>query len=85
MQAAGEKAAALAQSAGAQVGCVLSISENTWSHYYGSWSSGAQANLWAQNITQNASQPSMPLSDDSPVSLGQIAVRAEITASFNLK
>ena len=37
MKAAGEKAQALAGAAGAQAGCVLSISENTWSQYYGSW------------------------------------------------
>ncbi len=87
VQAASEKAQALAGAAGAEAGCVLSISENTWSQYYGSWRGGRATALWAQNVIQNASssQPAGELSDDSPISLGQIAVRAEVNASFTLK
>lgn len=87
MQAAGEKAQALAKAAGTQAGCILSISENTWSQYYGSWRGGRATALWAQNIIQNA-DPSQGMSmqtDDSPISLGQIAVRAEITAGYSLQ
>jgi hypothetical protein len=43
--------------------------------------------LWTQNTIQNAS-PSMDggaLSDSGPVNLGQISVRAEVSASFSLK
>ena len=87
VKAANEKAQALASAAGAEAGCVLSINENTWSQYYGSWRGGRATALWAQNTIQNASpdqdQPSQL--DDSPVSLGQIAVRAEVNASYSLK
>jgi uncharacterized protein YggE len=86
MTAAKEKAAALAEAAGAKTGCVLTISENTWSSYYGSWRGGRETALWAQNTIQNAS-PGQPANtnDDSPISLGQIAVRAEVSASYALR
>jgi len=87
MEAAGEKADALAEAAGAQAGCVLSISENSWSHYYGSWRGGRETALWAQNVIQNASQSpgESTQMDDSPITLGQIAVRAEVDASYSLR
>ncbi len=87
MKAAGEKAAALAGAAGAQAGCLLSASENTWSQYYGSWRGGRATTLWAQNVVQNAApgQGESAQEDDSPISLGQIAVRAEVSASYSLK
>jgi hypothetical protein len=87
MEAAGEKAQDLAGAAGAQAGCVLSISENSWSHYYGSWRGGRETALWAQNVIQNAStsQGETAQTDDSPITLGQIVVRAEVSASYSLK
>ena len=87
IQAAGEKARALAGSAGAQAGCVLTVSENTWTQYYGSWRGGRETALWAQNTIQNASpaQGAPAQLDDSPISLGQIAVRAEVSAKYGLK
>lgn len=87
MKAAGEKAADLAGTAGAQAGCVLSISENTWSQYYGSWRGGRETALWAQNVIQNSasSQGETFQMDDSPITLGQIAVRAEVEASYSLR
>jgi uncharacterized protein YggE len=87
MKAAAEKAQALSGTAGVEVGCVLSISENTWSQYYGSWRGGREMTLWAQNAIQNAnsSQGQPAQMEDSPISLGQIAVRAEVSASFSLK
>lgn len=88
VKAAGEKAQALASAAGAQAGCVLSINENTWTQYYGSWRGGRETTLWAQNVIQNAnngaSQGAASQSDDSPISLGQIAVRAEVNTSYSL-
>jgi len=86
MQAAGEKAQALAKTAGASTGCVLTINENTWSYYNGWWSRDQQ-NLWVQNAVQNVN-PTGPSGDrpqDGPVSLGQISIRAEVNASFSLK
>lgn len=87
MKAASEKAQALAGAAGAQVGCIVSISENTSSQYYGSWRGGRQTALWAQNVVQNAgSSPNIPAgSDESPINLGQIAVRAEVNTHYSLK
>jgi uncharacterized protein YggE len=87
VKAASEKAQALAGAAGAQVGCVLTLNENTWSQYYGSWRGGRETTLWAQNVIQNASpsQSEPAQMDDSPISLGQIAVRAEVNASYSLK
>ena len=87
VKAAGEKAQALAGAAGAQAGCVLSVNENTWSHYYGTWRGGRQAALWAQNVAMNTSpsQEAPALSEDSPISLGQIVVQAEVRASYSLK
>jgi uncharacterized protein YggE len=90
MKAASEKANALAQAAGADADCVLNINENSWSYYHGHfwWSGGNNQNLWTQNVAQNvapssgnATQPN----DDSPVSMGQISVRAEVSATFGLK
>lgn len=89
MTAAREKATALAAAAGAEAGCVLNISENTWSYYNGWWwGSNRSSNLWMQNTVQNAS-PSGSASGGSngedPISLGQISVKAEVGATYSLK
>ena len=91
MKAAVEKAQALASAGGAQSGCVLNISENTWSTYNGWWGgygSSRNQNLWTQNVSQNAapsSGDSGALSEAGPVSLGMISVKAEVNAAFSLK
>jgi uncharacterized protein YggE len=90
MTAAKEKATALANAAGAKTDCVLNISENTWSYFNGWnwWYGGNNQNLWTQNAVQNAapaSGNSTPSNDDSPVSAGQISIRAEVSATFALK
>lgn len=85
MKAASEKAQALAGAAGALTGCVLTISENTWAQYYGSWRGGRETTLWAQNTIQNDGSGGQTSLEDSPISLGMIAVRAEVSASFSLK
>ena len=86
MKAAGEKAVALAEAAGASPGCVLSISENSWSYFNSWWYRGNQ-NLWAQNVVQNAGSGSSTsgAGEEGPVSLGQISVRAEVSVSYGLK
>jgi uncharacterized protein YggE len=86
MQAAHEKAQTLAEAAGAEAGCVLSISENSWSYYNGWWY-GRNPNNWAQNVVQNmtANSGSTGGVGEEPISLGQISVRAEISASFVLE
>lgn len=85
MQAANEKAQALAKAAGAETGCVLSINENSWSYYNGWWY-GRNQNLWTQNTIQNTtpSNDSESSMGDEPVSLGQISVKAEVSVSYGL-
>ena len=87
MKAAQEKARDLAAAAGAQTGCVMSINENTWSSYNGGWY-GQRGDLWTQNVMQNvapAGGQSSALTDAGPVDLGQVSVRAEVSASFSLE
>ena len=86
MKAASEKAQALAGTAAAELGCVMTINENTWSYYNGGWY-GRDRNLWTQNTVQNVAPSSSPASgsDMEPVSLGQISVRAEVGVTFGLK
>jgi len=87
MVAAQEKAGDLASAAGAETGCVMNINENTWSHYNGGWYSQTR-DLWTQNTVQNiapAGGESGALTDAGPVNLGQISVRAEVSASFSLR
>jgi uncharacterized protein YggE len=85
MKAATEKAEALATSAGAGVGCVLNISENSWSAYHGWY--GRNQNLWTQNVVQNVTPIDGASNDtgDEPISLGQIAGKAEVGVTFGLK
>jgi len=85
VKAAKEKAQALARAAGAEAGCVLNINENS-SSYYNGWWDGRGQNVWTQNTVQNA-VPSGSVGDsagDEPISLGQISVKAEVSATFGL-
>ncbi|MBN1453949.1 MAG: SIMPL domain-containing protein [Anaerolineales bacterium] len=87
MKAAKEKANDLASAAGAETGCVMNINENSWSYYNGGWY-GQSRELWTQNVVQNAAPAggeSGVLTDAGPVNLGQISVRAEVSASFSLR
>ncbi|MBN2117565.1 MAG: SIMPL domain-containing protein [Anaerolineales bacterium] len=94
--AAREKATALAQGAGTDIGCVLNINENSWSYFngwrgWGWWYGGGNnQNLWTQNAVQNApasggSGGETAPNGDSPVSAGHISIRAEVQATFALK
>jgi hypothetical protein len=85
MVAAAEKAADLAAAVGAETGCVLSISENSWSYYSGWWY-GRSSNLWSQNTVQNVpSTGDGSPGDDGPVTPGQISIRAEVVVTFGLE
>ena len=87
MVAAQEKAGDLASAAGAETGCVMNINENTWSYYNGGWYA-QNRDLWTQNTVQNiapAGGESGALTEAGAVNLGQIAVRAEVSASFSLQ
>jgi len=85
VKAAKEKAQALASAAGAQVGCVLTINENSWSYYNGLWG-GRSQNAWTQNTVQNAapSGGDSGSAGDEPISLGQISVKADVGVTFSL-
>ena len=83
MKAAQEKARDLAGTANAQMGCVLNIDENSWSYYGSPWSGRYQPQ--AQNVLQNAPGSDQLPSEDGPISLGQIAVQAEVQVRFSLK
>ena len=88
MKAAVEKAEALAGAAGAQTGCVMQITENTWSYYNGWWW-GRSQNQMTQNTVQNAA-PASGSGDSSgsqaePVSLGTISIKAEVGVTYELK
>lgn len=86
MIAAGEKAQDLAEAAGAEAGCVVSINENTWSYFNSGWY-GRDDNLWTQNVVQNAA-PVRGMEDQlafGPVNVGQISVRAEVSAVYSLQ
>jgi uncharacterized protein YggE len=85
MKAAGEKAQALAQAGGAQTGCLMHIDENTWSYYSGYWWGGRNQAIWTQNVVQNATSETQPGDGEPPISIGQIAVRAEVNASYSLR
>ncbi|MFT3891711.1 MAG: SIMPL domain-containing protein [Anaerolineales bacterium] len=91
MNAAMEKAKALATTAGTDTSCVLDINENSWS-YFNQWSwwygRNQNQNLWTQNAVQNIAPSEgseTPTIEDGPVSAGQISIRAEVNASFGLK
>jgi len=87
MKAAQEKAQDLASAAGAETGCVMNINENSWSYYNGGWYS-QNRDLWTQNTMQNIAPnggETGALTESGPVNLGQISVRAEVSASFSLR
>jgi uncharacterized protein YggE len=87
MKAAQEKAQDLASAAGAETGCVMNINENSWSYYNGGWYS-QNRDLWTQNAMQNIAPTGSDagaLTEAGPVNLGQISVRAEVSASFSLR
>lgn len=85
LKAAQEKAQALTSAAGAQLGCVLNIDENTGSYFYGGGWWGGRYQPQAQNVIQNAPGNDQPLLDDGPISLGQIAVKAEVNVRFSMR
>ena len=84
VNAAREKAEALAGELGQKVGQPQSIHEdqNTWWSWYGSWW-GAQWGIGAQNVVQSIDGGTML--PDGSFAPGQIAVNARVTVSFELR
>jgi uncharacterized protein len=88
LKSAREKADLLSETLGASTGCVIKISENSWSSYSGSWSSRSSFSSY-QNFVQEAPPPAPENEDnedaDGPISLGQLAVCAEVSVDFALR
>jgi uncharacterized protein len=79
VQAAMEKAQALAGAAHISTGAVKDIQEQSWSYYYGRWNNRGQYTNQVQNVMQEAAPSgSAPSVDDGEFSLGQIVVQAQV-------
>ena len=85
IKAAMEKARDLAGAVNLTTGEVQSVSENSWSYYYGMWNSRGQWANQQQNVMQVASSPEAPQLDDGEFSLGQIVVQAQVDLTVALK
>lgn len=81
VRAAREKAAAMAQAAGMDLGYVTQIAENSW--HYGYRGSGRQWTNYQNVVQELASEGAITLEDGS-ISLGQIVVKAEVSLSAEL-
>jgi uncharacterized protein YggE len=81
VQAALEKAQAMAGTAGMTIGQVTSINENSWSYY------GGFSRRWTatQNVVQEPGGESAPLLEDGSISLGKISVQAEVSVSVEMR
>ncbi len=81
VQAALDKAGAMASVAGMSIGRVTSIGENSWSYY------GGFSRRWTntQNVVQEAGGEGEALLEDGSISLGKISVRAEVNISVELR
>jgi uncharacterized protein len=90
IQAAKEKAVALAGQLGQKVGKPLNINEeqNSWYSSYGSYwgSQGSQYNTQSQNVVQNAASSGSSDSggDGTTLAPGQIQVTARVSVTFEL-
>ena len=82
--AAREKAALLAKEAGRQVGTVTSIGESTYgfASSYGSWWDGRYGTA-TQNVVQSFG--GSPMTSDSALAPGQIAIRVNVHMAFALQ
>ena len=85
VKAAMEKAHDLAGAVSLTTGDVQSISENSWSYYYGMWNSRGQWANAQQNVMQVAPSSGAPQLDDGEFSLGQIVVQAQVELTVALK
>ncbi len=85
VQAAMEKAQALAQAAHVSAGAASNIQEQSWSYYYGGWNNRGQYMNQAQNVMQEAPPSgSAPTVDDGEFSLGQIVVQAQVDVTVGM-
>lgn len=84
VQAAEEKAAAMAAELGQTVGRPILIREehSGWSSWYGPWWGSYWGGSVAQNVVQNAGDGQW--FTDGALALGQIAVNAQVSVTFEL-
>jgi uncharacterized protein YggE len=78
VQAALEKAAALAGAAGVRLGDVTAIREDAWDSFFGSYRSGRQWTNY-QNVVQDLQGEGAITLEDGSISLGQIVVKAQVS------
>lgn len=83
VQAALEKAAAMAKAAGMTTGNVTNIHEDTWGTYFGSWRGDRQWTNY-QNAVQDLSNEGAITLEDGSISLGQIVVQAQVSLTAEL-
>lgn len=85
LQAAHEKAVAMAKELGQQVGQPTAIREeqNSWWSGYGAWWGGGYAGAMTQNVIQDVGNA--PVFVDDALAPGQISVTARVTVSFELE
>jgi uncharacterized protein YggE len=85
LQAAEEKAEAMATDMGQRIGRPLSIREDHygWWSWYGSWWGSRGGGRATQNVVQSAG--TAPRNLEGPTSPGQLSVTARVTVSFELQ
>ncbi len=83
VQAALEKAKAMASAARMELGCVTNITEDSWGYYFGSWRGNRQWTNY-QNVIQDLSAEGTIVLEDGAISLGQIVVTAEVSLTAEM-
>ena len=84
VQAALEKADAMATAAGVRVGSVTQIHEDSWySGYYG-WYGRRDQWTNVQNVVQDLSNEGALTLEDGSISLGQIVVKAQVSLTAEI-
>jgi uncharacterized protein YggE len=84
VQAALEKATAMAAAAGLALGDVTNIREDAGHHgYFGSWGGSRQWTNY-QNVVQDLADEGAVTLEDGSISLGQIVVTAQVSLTASL-
>jgi uncharacterized protein YggE len=85
LQAAAEKAEAMAAELDMELGRPRSIREDHfgWWSSYGAWWGRRAAGTMSQNVVQNIG--SMPTQLEGPTTPGQLSVTARVTVSFEIE
>jgi uncharacterized protein YggE len=83
IQAALEKAEAMAQAASMTLGNVTNVHEDSWSYHSGSWRGDRQWTNY-QNVVQDLSAEGAITLEDGSISLGQIVVQAQVSLTAQL-